>query len=134
MIDRSDPAFFSFATAKSLDAIFPPADGAALKLDQYGRVVWTTGNGGRAEPSVSSNADRPLHAAALVNQAVLVELAAIGTAVAAMQSANVVDARDFAAARKAAVNVRTATAGFKQICFQGGNLLSLAQVGSADGW
>jgi hypothetical protein len=69
-----------------------------------------------------------------VNQAVFVELTAIGTAVAAMQSANVVDACDFAAAGKAAVNVRTATAGFKQICFHRGNLLSVAQVGSADGW
>jgi hypothetical protein len=81
------------------------------------------GPGRPEEPlgSVSSNADRPLHAAALVHQAVLIELATIDAAVTAAQPAvNTTDA-GLALADAAA-------AGFVQVYFHGCSICSLWQV------
>jgi len=76
------------------------------------------GSGGRAGASVSSNADRPLHAAALVHQAVFIELATINTAVTAAQPA--VNTSDAGLALTATVAAR-----FIQVYFHGCSICSV---------
>jgi hypothetical protein len=77
--------------------------------------------GRRAEASVSPNADRPLHAAALVYQAVFIEFATIDAAVTAAQPA--VNASDAGLALADA-----AAAGFVQVYFHGCSICSVWQV------
>ena len=74
--------------------------------------------GGRAEASVGSNADRPLHAAAQAHQAVLIELATIDATVTAAQPARIIGNAGLAPARNAA-------AGFEQVYFHGCSICSV---------
>jgi hypothetical protein len=62
--------------------------------------------------SVAPDADRSLHAAALVHQAVLIELATIDAAVTAVQPAGIIGDAGLAPAGNAA-------AGFEQVYFHG---------------
>jgi hypothetical protein len=81
----------------------------------------STRGGGRAEASVSSNANRPLHAAALAHQAVFIELATIDAAVTAAQPA--VNTSDAGLALAG-----TAAAGFVQVYFHGCSICGVWQV------
>jgi hypothetical protein len=77
--------------------------------------------GRRAEASVSPNADGPLHAAALVHQAVFIEFATIDAAVTAAQPA--VNTSDAGLALADA-----AAAGFVQVYFHGCSICSVWRI------